>query len=266
VSRAIVFLRNGCDFYQFSRRIAWPNVHVRAPDRETNMVNPRAHVIIAVIALSLSAAGLAQNKIAERNIVVDGHKRTATVFEIEGHSFIDLQELANLVPAIFQIHGKDLILTSPSLHENACSCSNQQSTDAGMEMSQDFMSAVSDALGYIHEWRTVLSSALGKGAPGDGSNLGRWEAKATEAVRLASIAESTDADRAVFALLSNDLNHMRSWHNKMVSARKSMNTADYSMAEDKLSRDVEFQKVVKCSDLLANVISTRKMSDDGSCR
>lgn len=133
-------------------------------------------------------------------------------------------------------------------------------------MSVDFMSAASQALSILSEWRSYMAYGITKGIPGDGSRMVLIQNKATEALRLAQVTASTDADRNAYELLRTDFDDVDQWYKTLVEGRKNLNTANYSMSEDPLKNDLRYQKIVRCSDFLGSMIRSGTFSDDGSCR
>ena len=104
----------------------------------------RFHVTIAAVLLGLGSVAWPQNKISEHIIVIDGENKKALVYEIDGHTFIDLEELAKLAPRIVHSQGDLWVLNGPSVPDADSACSKKP-PNSEAEMSANFMAAASNA-------------------------------------------------------------------------------------------------------------------------
>ena len=111
-----------------------------------------------------------------------------------------------------------------------------------------------------------MAYGITRGIPGDGSLMVLSQNKAVEALRMAKVAASTPADQNAYQLLANDFDNVNKWYEKLVKGRKNMDTGNYSMTEDPLKTDSQYQKIVRCSDFLGTMIPSGTFSDDGSCQ
>ena len=74
-----------------------------------------------------------------------------------------------------------------------------------------------------------------------------------------------DADRHALELLTNEFNAVRQWSDKLVEARKSMNTGQYAISASALRDDPLSQKMVACGRFLASMLASGTIQDDPSC-
>ena len=58
---------------------------------------------------------------------------------------------------------------------------------------------------------------------------------------------------------------VRQWSDKLVEARKSMNTGQYAMSASALRDDPLSQKIVACGRFLAPMLASGTIQDDPSC-
>ena len=79
------------------------------------------------------------------------------------------------------------------------------------------------------------------------------------------MAATTDADRHALQLLTNEFDAVRQWSDKLVEARKSMNTGQYAMSASALRDDPLSQKIVACGRFLAPMLASGNIQDDPSC-
>jgi hypothetical protein len=91
-----------------------------------------------------------------------------------------------------------------------------------------------------------------------------YRGKAAQSLRLASVAASTDSDQQALQLLTNELDNMQKWSDKILKAGKDMDAAKY-MSPDALNNDPLFQKILNCAHSLAAMSASGQFQDDGSC-
>jgi len=114
----------------------------------------------------------------------------------------------------------------------------------------------------IREWHTALRTAIERGAPLNAEWLTTYRAQAQQAVRLASVAISTDSDKSVYPFVVNVFNNMKTLTDKYLQMTKDMNYIDPTS----LQSDAVDQKIVTCTRSLASMATTNQFVDDGSCQ
>jgi hypothetical protein len=82
---------------------------------------------------------------------------------------------------------------------------------------------------------------------------------------MASTAVSSDADRDAFQLLNHEFDAVQEWSNKLLEARKSMDTAKYSVSPTALQNDPLSQKIVSCGRFLGQMLVSGNFQDEASC-
>jgi len=132
-------------------------------------------------------------------------------------------------------------------------------------MTKNFMTAALSDLALIKDWHTTIAYALQRGVPGDGNRLIIFHDRAAEGLRLATVEASSQSDHDALQLLTNHFNQVDRWKHKMIDARKSMSTANYSMTPDALEKDPDYQTVASCSQFLSTMLAGGKYEDKGSC-
>jgi len=135
---------------------------------------------------------------------------------------------------------------------------------AGQGFSKNFMQAGIQSLGAIKAWGSRLAYGVKHAYPGDGSGLIPFRDRASESLRLATAAATTDSDQSGLQLLTNHFNNVDQWAGQMIAARKSMN-ATASMSPDVLENDPMFQKIKTCADFLPSMLASGNFADDPSC-
>jgi len=219
-------------------------------------------IIPAVMAFS--GVALAQASQQQRTLVVNGQSGAATIVQINGRSYIDLETLARIANGSLAFQGNQIVLTIPSSSADvpAMVPADRQPTAPGLSI--DFMKAAIQDLATIKEWYSTLAYAIQRGVPGDGSRVFIYRDKAAQGLKLATVAASNDSDQSALQLLTTHFNNVQRWSNTLVESRKSLGTANYSMSPSALNDDPLYQTITRCSQFLATMLAGGKFEDDGS--
>jgi hypothetical protein len=217
---------------------------------------------LLVLTASCSIRTVAQSDVQEVTLVVNGESGRILVYRINGQVFVDVDALARVGKGSANVEGDRLIVTLPANHAPAAI---QANISVPEEMTKDFMAAALKDLSVIKDWHSTIAHALQRAIPGDGSRLVVFHDRAVEGLRLASVEATNRPDQDALRLLTNHFNQVDQWRHKMVDARKSMNTANYSISSDSLERDPEYQAITTCSQFLSTMLAGGKYEDNGSC-
>jgi hypothetical protein len=221
--------------------------------------------------LVLSATTLAQTQLVKRNIVVNGHSGEITIYRVDGIPFVDLQTLVKIGNGTVNFQGETIVLTfNPAQPGNAAqpgvpSPAPDVSQRPSGALSPEFMNAAVQALGVLKQWRDTMAYGITRGIPGGGTQMTMYQNRATEQLRLAQVAAKTEGDQSAYALVARDFENVNNWYKHLKEGRENMSTGNYSMSEDPLKNDAQYQKIVSCSDFLGRMIPGGTFSDDGSC-
>lgn len=221
----------------------------------------RLRSIAAVLAFS--GVALAQASEQKRTLVVNGRSGDATIVQINGRSYVDLETLARIANGSLSFQDTRIVLTVPSSADSpSMEPADGQATDFGL--SNEFMKTAIQDLATIKEWYSVLAYAVQRGVPGDGSRLFVYRDKAAQGLKLATVAASADSDQNALRLLTTHFNNVQNWNNTLVESRKSLGGANYSMSPNALNDDPLYQKITRCSQFLGKMLTSGKFEDDGS--
>jgi len=236
----------------------------------------------AILALALTGCVSAQNKLEKRTLILNGHSGEITIFMVDGQPFVNARALVDLGHGNIALSGNTIILNfdsatvcgpasqptpsaPPPTPSSAAPSMPPDSQPPSNSLSSNFMNAAVQELAVLRDWRTYMAYGITKGVPGDGSRMVLNQNKATEALHYAQVAASTDADHSAYQLLNADFNFVNQWYKTLVEGRKNMTTGNYSMSEDPLKTDSQYQKIVACSDFLNTMIPSGTFANDGSC-
>jgi hypothetical protein len=210
--------------------------------------------------LALPVFTLSQAAQYRRTLIVNGHVGDATVVEIDGHSYVDLEALARLANGSLSFKGEQVVLTLPS-SALAQTEAHAASQPASLGFSKDFLRAGIEQMAAVREWRSALENAVQRGFPVTQDWVAAYRDEAARNLRLASVAASTDSDRRAIPLLTNEFNNIKKLTDRFLEANKSRSY----VAPDALKSDPLDQKILACAHSLASMAASGQFVDDGSC-
>ena len=211
------------------------------------------------LVLSLSVLAIALMAQQTTSLVIHGQQGDAKVVQVQGHNYVDIEGLARLTNGTISFHGNQIVLTLPAV---AVSAPAERGPAQPTGISRDFRTAGVEAMARLREWHAALRIGVEKGVPLATGWLDNYQAQAQDALRMASVSISTDADKSAYPALVNEYNNMKSLSDKYVGMTKSMNYID----PNSLQADPLNQKVVTCSHFLSSIASTQSFLDNGSCQ
>jgi hypothetical protein len=225
--------------------------------------------LILVLGFALSLAGvLSAQGTPEKALVVNGKTADAGVRQIDGHSYIDIEALAQLTDAAITVEPDRIILTipvaKPAAAPSAPTPQAAQPAQPVQGLSRGFASTAIAVLAEMREWRGVVETMVTYGLAVSGSWAQDNHDRVNGALGQATLAASTDADRDAFQLLNNEFDAMESWTSSVQAARKVLNGAE-TVDPNALSNDPALTKITNCSRFLNGMLVSGEFSDDGSC-
>lgn len=227
----------------------------------TRMTRRSAIVFSALLLIVASAA--AQTKRHKETLSVKGYPGQANVIQVDGRTYVDVQELARITQSSISFQDSRIVFTLAP----GDAAQSADSSDQGF--SPGFRRAAIQAMAAIREWGGTLAVTVQNGYPVAnslaGNTIAATQARAAEAVALASTAAFTDTDRRALVLLNNELTLLQSWSENFVEARKSMRAVNLTMSENALQNDEDAQKAIRCAQSLTQMFATGTYQDEASC-
>lgn len=226
--------------------------------RERSYLGPLmllALVIVPLLALSQTAQ-------ETRTLIVNGQRGQASVVQINGRSYVDLEALARIANGSLGFQGNQITLTLSGAANAPAAAVPSTNPPADPGFSRGFLRAGIEAMSMVREWHSALANAIKNGFPLAQDWLSGYRSQAATALRLASVAVSTDSDRSGFQLMTNGFNFMDKLSNQYLAATKSLNY----IPPDALTNDPLDQKLLGCGHSLASMVASGQFVDDGSCQ
>ena len=194
------------------------------------------------------------------SLLIDGPQGRATVIQVQGKNYVELQDFARITGASLRFTAKEITLTLP---EKDTVPQLERSTAAqGVGISKPFLSAGIETMREILEWHAALKNGIERGYPLSDTWFGNYRRQVRSSLALTEAAASTDLDQKSLPLLRNEFNTMNALTDKYLKIAVSR---DY-LAPDSLNSDPMDQKLLTCWQSLASMASSNQFVDDGSCQ
>jgi len=223
-------------------------------------------MLVLVLTAVLSGVTFGQTKQQQRNVTVNGQNGTAEVIDQNGRLFVDVSALASIGKGSVSFSGPGMVLTFPAgttgTAEPPAAPSQPPNSSA---LSQEFMKAGIEEIASLREWATTLASTIQGGYGVTDQWVNDYRDQASHSLQLAEMAASTNGDRNAAQLLRRAFDLVQQWSDKLVAAKKSMDTAKYITSSNALRDDPASQKIINCGHFLTQMLGSATFQDDASC-
>ncbi len=225
----------------------------------------RVMLLVSCVCIILSLAAQGQAEHVQRTLVINGQSGNATIYRIDGKSFVEVETLVRIANGSIAFQGDTIILTLPGPREAMAPATATQAKQDDYALSGEFMKSSIASLAAVKQWINTLSYAAQQGVPGDGRRIVVLQDHAAETLLQAKAQATSDADQNALQLLTNNYNTLKAWSDKLIGERRSMDTGKYSLSADLIDRDETYQKIAACVKFLATMLSSGHFQDDRSC-
>ncbi len=227
----------------------------------------RFSLTLTCVLVLLMGSTFAQTSNLNRTLVVNGRPGQVSTVRINGREYVDLQAVAQIANGTLDFKGERITLTLPASESTNLDPGTTPEPEhlSQFGFSQEFMKAGIEAIALMREWGSPLAYAIQNGYPITEQWVANYREHAANGLRLASAAARSDAERNALQLLSNEFEGVQQWSNKLIEARKSMDTARYAISENALREDPLSQKLVSCGRFLGSMLGSGTFQDDPSC-
>ena len=135
-----------------------------------------------------------------------------------------------------------------------------------LRLSQDFAAAGRRATTLLRAWQGRIADTIRLHLPLCEPCIAADRDQAAEAVRLAALLASNDADRAALSQLLDLFENFQRWSDALVEDNKTGGLGRYYMSPTGLNDDPMFQKTADCARFLAPMLASRHLAEDASCQ
>ncbi|HEY6444373.1 MAG TPA: hypothetical protein VIY66_13650 [Candidatus Acidoferrales bacterium] len=217
--------------------------------------------------LSLAAVLSAQGTpsvapdVANKTLVINGKAVPAGVRQINGHSYIDVEILAQATNGVVRMEPNRVVLTIPGPNSTAplgAPPSNSQ------DLSRSFAVGAIGEVSEMREWRGAIGAMVTYGLAISGTGAQDYRNQVQTGLTQLASAAATDGDRNALQLLTSEFNNLADWANEIFTERQNLNGAK-TVDPNGLSNDPQLAKITSCSSSLQGMLISGTFSDDGSC-
>jgi hypothetical protein len=234
------------------------------------MRNRNAILYVFLFAMIFVFVGIlfAQNK-TNRALIANG-KQQGNVVQMNGHAYIDVETVAQLMNGSVTLEPNRVVLTFPEpqpKESQAAAPEPKQSSQPAVpsgSLSRNFASLAIGELAEMREWRGAVGTILTYGAPVVGTWPQDYHDRVQANLDQVSVAATTPGDAEAVRILQNEFSNLSRWANDVVSARQSLNATN-SVRPDALQSDPNLAKISNCSRFLNSMLVSGIFSDDQSC-
>jgi len=222
------------------------------------------------LGVMFTASAMAQNAAQAKALVVNGRTANGAVVKINGHSYVDVETLAQVLGATVRFEPGRVVLTSTANAARAASAASETGAKPGAlasGLSKGFARAGVSQLAEMREWKGAISSAIRSGVAG-----GTWLApllrehrvRAEESMGLASVAATTDSDKLALQLLKGDFTNLAQWDSNAQASILALN-AEQNIDPAAAQSDPLLAKISECGSFLNVMLVGGEFADSASC-
>lgn len=226
-------------------------------------------ILLLVLTAVLSGVALGQSKQQPRNVIVNGQSGKAEVIDLNGRLFVDVLALATIGKGSVSFSGPGIVLEFPAVASDAITAGAEPAAASrplnSSALSQEFMKAGIEEIARLREWATTLASAIRGGYGVTDEWVNGYRDQASQSLQLADAAALTDGDRNAAQLLRSAFDLVQQWSDRLVAAKKSMDTAKYTTSPNALREDPLSQKLITCGHFVTQMLGSGAFRDDPSC-
>src|SRR5215475_6239632 len=208
---------------------------------------------------------LAQTDQRVNALEINGRAGRAEVIQKNGRPYVDLRSLVEMTGGSVSFRSGVIVLTLPLANSESHAPAVPEATETSSRddnaLSRDFTRAGIEAIATMREWASTLAYAIENNYQVTEDWVAKYREQAQHNLRLASSASSTAADRNGLQLLTNEFEAVRTWSDKLVQARMSMDTAKYATSPGALRNEELSQKIIACGHFLASMFGSSSYKD-----
>jgi hypothetical protein len=222
------------------------------------------NILLVIFTAVLSGSAFGQTK-QQQNVVVNGQSGQAEVINQNGRLFVDMLALASIGRGSVSFSAAGIVLTLPAAASGAQTPAAPPAPVNSSALSREFMKAGIEEIASLREWATTLGSAIRGGYGVTDAWVNGYRDQASQSLQLADAAASSDGDRNAAQVLHSAFDLVQQWSDKMVAAKKSMDTAKYTTSPNALREDPLSQRIIACGHFLTQMLGSATFQDDASC-
>jgi hypothetical protein len=214
-------------------------------------------LLTVMLLLTASFLVFSQSGPDARILSVAGHSEYAKVVELNGRSYVAVEDVARLTRGSLSYNANRVLLTLPNdrAHVSAAAPAATQG------FSKQFLQAAIEQMSELREWRITIVNSIQNNSPISEEWIADLQRRAQKALALASAARSTEDDRNGYQLLSGEFANMRKLSDNFLSKRRRLLYIDpHSIDNDPLDR-----QILACAHSLSSMAADNQFREEAAC-
>ena len=218
-------------------------------------------LLLAVLVMPLNA--FQQKQVPQATLGINGQPGQATVIQVDGRSYVELESLARLANGSLDFSGSQIMLWLPGKPRGSAPPAPAPKADKidQSQLSKEFLRAGIEETTSLREWRSVLQAVVQNSYPISAEWMSSYSSNAQRNLRMMELAATTDADRSTLQLVRNLTSKMQQLSDKIIATRQNVSYIDPAM----LDNDALNQQIMACGHSLTAMAAAGTFEDDGSC-
>jgi hypothetical protein len=213
--------------------------------------------------LAISAALFAQTS-PNKVLVVNGRTVSGAIRQIDGHSYIDVDSLAQITNGTVSIETSRIVLTIPSSGSGSGATAANAPAQSVPGFSRAFATDAISELAEMREWRGAVAAMITYGGAVSETLAQDYQQRVQDGLAQTSVAATTDSDRSALQLLQGESDKLASWASGIVAARQAVSNPA-TVEPNALANDPALAKIRDCSQFLDSMLVSGSFADDASC-
>ena len=136
----------------------------------------------------------------------------------------------------------------------------------GAALSRNFAATGLRAGELLRDWQQHIAFTFQNGYPLSEVSIFFDRDRAADALGMAALAASDDADRAALQQLRNLFTSLEQWSDSLVEDKRNLRLARYYMSPTALEDDPVFQRNTECATSIAVMLSSKQLAEIPSCQ
>ena len=268
------------------------------------MINQQRNLLFFVrlgLVLAIPGSLFAQGT-PNKTLVVNGKTVEAAVRQIDGHSYVDVETIAQLTDGTFIVDPHQVVLNIPVAKSSTATASTAATpaakstataatvvesasptvaasapatvtpatvapaapAESAPGISRGFAAQAIAALADMREWRGATSAMITHGLALGDAWAESYRQRVQEDLHQAQLAALTDSDRSALQLLQSEADNLTAWWDGVLTARQNLNGAT-TIDPNALENDTTLAKIRACSQFLNSMLVSGTFTDNSNC-
>jgi len=217
------------------------------------------YVVLLGIVLSLAGVLWAQRG-PDKVLVVNGKTIESPVIQIDGHSYVNIETLAQITNGVIAVQPDRIVLTI----RPEASSAPPPPPPPPEGLSKEFAREAIAVLAEMREWRGAIGTTRSYNVPFTGTWPQDYHDHMESSLQHVAIAASTDSDHDALQLLGNDFENLSNWASEVIAERQALN-ATKTVDPNMMQNDQALAKISSCSSFLSSMLVSGEFADSPSC-